>query len=129
MIELVGRVSPTGPRKARPDDRLRRNPPLCRRERRITLLLIRPTRWRTPVHAAHIVAERDDKAMPLGRSSRDFLNLFFRHRLFVSQSGILAGNFFKSLLMIGFFPIQVKRDDVHFLANSIETPGQDQLAS
>jgi hypothetical protein len=32
-----GGVSPTGPRKARPDDRLRRNPPLCRGERRITL--------------------------------------------------------------------------------------------
>ena len=28
--EAVGRISPTGPRKARPDDKLRRNPPLCR---------------------------------------------------------------------------------------------------
>jgi len=73
--------------------------------------------------------ERDDKAMPLGRSPRDFLGLLFGHRLFVSQSGILAGNFFKSLLMVGFFPIQVRRNDVHFLANSIETPGQDQLDS
>ena len=26
----AGRVSPTGPRKARPVDRLRRNPPPCR---------------------------------------------------------------------------------------------------
>src|ERR1700704_2587071 len=32
-----GRVSPTGPRKARPDDRLRRNSPLFLDERRITL--------------------------------------------------------------------------------------------
>jgi hypothetical protein len=36
--------SPTGLRKARPDDRLRRNPPSCRPRRRIT---IRPTDLRT----------------------------------------------------------------------------------
>ena len=47
VAQVVGWVSPTGPREARPDDRLRRNPPpLWRRKLADCATLIRPTGYR-----------------------------------------------------------------------------------
>jgi hypothetical protein len=54
-VSAEGRISPTGPRKARPDDRLQRNPPFVHEARDGYASLTRPTAPETPIGKVPVI--------------------------------------------------------------------------